>query len=904
MIPRRQPSAVASVSRRSTALLLPAALFALTIAAVLSVRSPAAPGSAPSLSLVASHWTMNVSDRFHRHVRHGLGRAAVGGRYVSHIRAALAVSPGTGRIGPLAPGASAEVTLKAAHALDEVTKVRFTVPRLAARGGGTYVSLLMRRTSSGAAYLARLRVGAGGILRVSLSKLIRGTEVMLRNEIALPWRARAGHDIIAEGFVNGGLHPTLGVRAWLVGHGATPWQSVAIDQTGATLPRAGGVGLHVYQSSTSPTGEVLVRALHGWRGIPARLPATSQSSSSSSSSTSAPASSASSGSGVPVSSDPATGIPTSASSSASVTSSSSSADPSSSGPAPSASSTSAAAPSTSTAPPSSTPPSGTPGPDTAATVIATAGAAPLGTATYSIPSDAVYVAPNGSDSQGSGSQSAPFASISRAISAAPTNGTVVLRGGSYNQDVFVSKAVTVEAYPGEVVWMDGSIPVNGWTPVGSTWVHSGWPYSFDNSASFDQGSNAGGYVNSAHPLAAYPDQVFADGVQYDQVAANPGPNQFSVDYTAHTITVGSNPAGKQIRASNLQQAFVVAAGHVTLRGFGVRRYATSLPLMGTVFFGGSVGYDLVQNLVIRDNATQGLSVGTTNVTVDHVESSANGMTGMHASHANGLVIEHSLITGNNTQHFNSGPSAAGIKVGRMDGVTIDSNYVHDNIGIDPIWTDENVTHFTITNNVAVATGAEYGIITELSDTGTIAGNTVSDAWYGYTAFDTGHVRIYNNTFYNNSVWDIGGSQDNRYLPGMSTATVNPTAACPWVVDYLDVANNDVSRSSAMYEFYALDKQTGRTADQMHITLHGNLFLARTGSSGPWAIGWGNGDPYTPTNFASPQAFSTAKGLPLLNASITTAHPAVPDMSNLLVPDPPDIANMLQVAAGTKHLGAY
>jgi parallel beta-helix repeat protein len=309
-------------------------------------------------------------------------------------------------------------------------------------------------------------------------------------------------------------------------------------------------------------------------------------------------------------------------------------------------------------------------------------------------------------------------------------------------------------------------------------------------------------------------------------------------------------------------------------------------------------------VIIRDNATQGLSVGVGHVTVDHVESSANGMTGMHASGANGLVIEHSLITGNDTQHFNSGPSAGGIKVGRMNGVTIDANYVHDNLGIDPIWTDEDVTNFVITNNVAVASGgAQYGIITELSDTGVIAGNTVSDAWYGYTAYDTGHVRVYNNTFFNNSVWDIGLSQDNRYQPGKGTAGVGPTPACPWIVNYVDVANNDVSGSTAMYEFYALDKQTGRTADVMHITLHGNLFRTRV-SSGPWAIGWGNGDPWTPTNYASPQAWASALGLPNTNAAITTANPAAPDMSDVLVPVPSDIATMIGIASGAEHLGAF
>ena len=198
-----------------------------------------------------------------------------------------------------------------------------------------------------------------------------------------------------------------------------------------------------------------------------------------------------------------------------------------------------------------------------------------------------------------------------------------------------------------------------------------------------------------------------------------------------------------------------------------------------------------------------------------------------------------------------------------------------------------------------------GIITELSDTGIVAGNTVSGARYGYTAFDTGDVQVYNNTFSGNTVWDVGLSQDNRYEPGMSTAGVNPTAACPWIVNNIDIANNDVTHSVATFAFYALDKQTNRPADSMHITLHGNLFRARSGS-GTWPVGWGGSDNSTVTTYATPRDWEVAKGLSVQNGYVTgTSSATTPTaMTNVLVPLPAQVASPLGVATGTKHLRAF
>ncbi|WP_375499622.1 right-handed parallel beta-helix repeat-containing protein [uncultured Jatrophihabitans sp.] len=404
-------------------------------------------------------------------------------------------------------------------------------------------------------------------------------------------------------------------------------------------------------------------------------------------------------------------------------------------------------------------------------------------------------------------------------------------------------------------------------------------------------------------MAAYPDQLFVDGAQFAQVASTttPGPGQFAVNDSTDQLILGSDPTGHSVRASDLSQAFVVS-GQVTVRGFGVRRYATSLPQIGTVYLGGSVGGDVLQNLVISDNATQGLSFSASRTLVDHVTASANGMVGIHSNNSSGSVIQNSLISGNNTQHFNSAPAAAGIKVTRDDGLVIRNNDVVDNLGVNGIWTDVSVSNFAIVGNTVARNNGTYGIITELSDTGIVAGNAVSDATRGYTAFDTGNVRVFNNVFSGNSVWDVGVWQDARRNTGSNATTI------PWISRNISVSNNVFASSTGMFQFYALDKATNTPASGMNLVVTGNVFGLFP--SGPRMVGWGGSNNVQVTSYASPAALNTGVQVSWRNMQVqlqapAMATPALTAAGTLIaVPLPADIASQLGVAAGTAQLGAF
>ena len=857
---------------------VPTIVTALAIATIGVVVGVSAAGANDGDPTVGYNSTRIVNDTFNRTVSSGFGTAEMGGTYTqindgfrpagTNPPGVTNVSPGSANFMSVAPAHSIDEVLNDTAALDVSGQLTFTIPRIGQNAFGDYSGIELRRQSNLNYYSARVKVGAGGAGSISVihQRSAGGSSPYIIPDISIG-HVTPGQKIVVQMAIIGSTTVTISARAWTYGSVAPAW-TTKVDTTGFPITLAGTTGVFAYTSGgTSPTDTHLIYyAVSSLSKIPASTPA------------------------------PTTTAPTTPPTTASSTPAPTTTTPSST------SSTPTQAPTTPSSPPTTTAPAA---PPVTAPSSGKAGSVPVGTASYSVPNGAVFVSTSGSDGSGDGSVGAPYATVRTALTHISNGGTVVVRGGTYNQNTFVPATlsnITIQSYPGEAVWFDGSIPVNGWTQSGSTWVHSGWTTQFDSSASFTTGSNAGGFVNASYPMAAHPDEVFLDGSQLVQVASNPGAGQFAVDYNAQTITVGSDPNGHAMRASNLSQAFVIAAGYLTLRGFGVQNYATPLPAMGTVYQGGSIGHGRFENLVIRNNATTGLNVTQPGNVITHVTADYNGMSGMqvgtntYGQNGAGETVANCEISYNDTEGFVGGPATGALKVGRMNGIAITNNVVQNNFQSAGIWTDQSVTNFQITGNTVTGNGASYGILTELSDTGVVANNVISGSKYGYTAFDTGNVRVYNNTITGSTVWQLGLSQDARYQQ-------SNTYGAPWLVQNV-VADNNYLGTGASFQFYAMDKETSRSASSMNITLTGNEFT--TNSVPTSMVGWGT-DHRTVNIYNSPDALNAALGTTWRNAQVSTSgiQPAASALDSAIAePLPADIAAMIGVPAGTAQVGAF
>lgn len=535
------------------------------------------------------------------------------------------------------------------------------------------------------------------------------------------------------------------------------------------------------------------------------------------------------------------------------------------------------------------------------------GSLPIGSAVYPVPSTALYVSLSGDDAA-PGTVTAPKRTLGGALEAASPGQTIVLRRGVYHENDFVPDTltgITIENYPGEAVWFDGSVPVTNWTPSGSRWVSTGWTAQFDHSASFSRGSGASAFVLPAYPMAAWPDMVFVDGVQLRQVASPSAAvaGTFAVDYGNHTLTIGSDPTGHQLRASDLSKALTVAATNVTVRGIGFRRYANSLPTGGAIYF--ARNGDKVENCVLEDMATQGVSMYKSNLEVNHVTVTRSGMLGITGYHADYSTVENSLVTYSNDEHFNKGPSSAGMKIVTSTGFTIRNSTFADGYDTHGIWTDISSNHFRIVGNDLYGNGNSPVMQIEESGWAIVANNNVYDGTNGIYVIDSNDIKVYNNTMARNSAGSVYIAQDARYGSAYWATDPNPIPSVPWRVQNIDVYNNEFLHNGGMsgVQVGVLDNTRSIRSSARTITIQTNLFHAPTATSDTMVTWSGAGGEVA--QYQTPSMLNAGTGKSWTNTQSTGSKITadIPAATAAATPLPSDIAAAVGVPAGTKVIGS-
>ena len=551
-----------------------------------------------------------------------------------------------------------------------------------------------------------------------------------------------------------------------------------------------------------------------------------------------------------------------------------------------------------------------------------AGSKAVGAATYPISGASIFVSPSGNDSW-SGSKASPVRTVKRAIALAPPGSTVVMRSGSYHETVEVSgKRLTLQNYPGEAVWFDGSSPVTGWQRSGAVWRRAGWTSKFDHSPTFtfgapDSTTPGWSFVNADHPMAAHPDQLWIDGTAMRQVKSlnQVAPGTFFFDEPANALYVGSNPVNHSVRASDLAKAISVRAAGSVLRGFGVRDYATSVPYMGTVTI--ERQSVTLENVVVQDNASSGIFVGATDVTLRSVTVQRNGLIGVLGTYADRLRVDSLLSRENNTEAFNTAPVAGGIKIGRTRSVSITASAFEANNGTGA-WFDESTYDVKFIGNDS-RNNTTHGLSLEISAKALVADNLIAgNLGNGIKVNDTSGVQLWNNTFVANGR-PLNIVQDGRLASRLSTPGHDPRQSLPdptmtWLVSGVTIRNNVLGSvtPSANCLLCVEDYSHARSAATMGVTSNGNVFERFSGRPNwiaVWSTGAGN-----PQVFTSLAAFSSASGQDrssrlydgrdiatpagLLASDVRSAE------SLIAQPLPVDVANAIGVTAGTRRLGSW
>ncbi|MDQ6642432.1 MAG: right-handed parallel beta-helix repeat-containing protein, partial [Actinomycetota bacterium] len=454
------------------------------------------------------------------------------------------------------------------------------------------------------------------------------------------------------------------------------------------------------------------------------------------------------------------------------------------------------------------------------------------------------------------------------MSRAPSGSTIVLRRGAYHESIAIeSKQLTIQNYPGEAAWMDGSSVVTGWAQSGNTWVKEGWTTRFDYSPTFFRGApdyTAPGwnFVNPAYPMAAHPDQMWVDGVVQQQVdsLAKVAPGTFYLDEATSRLYLGTDPTNRLVRASDLAKALSVRGAGSVIRGLGIVRYAPSVWQIGAVSFErpGIVAEDLT----VGGSATAGIGVTAANITLNRVTVDNNGLMGVLANEAYGLRMTRSRIVRNNDEHFNTSPAAGGMKITRSRGIVIQDSDFRDNLGTG-IWFDESDYDIAVIGDNFV-NNANHGTFLELSSTATVVDNVyLGNLNTGLQVNDTDRVQVWNNTFVGNGravnvVQDLRRASDTS-AAGHDRARPLPDPTVSWVVKDVSIVNNVVAQPNARANCVVCVEDYSHvfSAEQMQVRLRTNIYNRTTGWPTWFAI-WSRG-PGNPAVYASLSAFQAASG---------------------------------------------
>lgn len=787
-------------------------------ALLLTSFTAAAPASAATDS-----WTTGapiVTDTFQRGVTAGLGSAELGGAY-SASATGLAVTPGAATIAFDKAGTARQAVLSGVKAPDVQATTTITVPTIPSGGNGVSFGLQVR--SNGASYYqGNLRIAPNGSAYLGITRVdgSAAKQTRLAKEALVASGLQPGAVLRLDMRAHGDSTVRTAARAWLDGSTQPNWQRIA-DDSSALRIATGSIGLWSYVSSA--TAVPLTLQVGSLSAAP--LTATSAN----------------------PEPEPTTPVPTE--------------------PTEPAEPTTPTEPTTPAEPSVPTDPAAAPTTD-AQVSAAGRGSAAVGTTSYPIPAGAKYVKAGGGTS-GTGTLASPYTSLAYAVATAPSGSTLVLRAGTYRESVNVpgTKKVTIQAYPKEAVWLDGSDTVAGWKKGTVGWTVSGWSTNFSSGPTFtkdapDNAAESTKFVDPAYPMAAHPEQVWVNGAAQKEVASEKAvtAGTFYVDDAGKRLVLGTDPTGKTVTASKLQTALAVKSIGSTVRGIGVRNYGNSVYQMGAI----TAQNDGItfENLVVKDNATIGMYVWGTGVTFANITSTGNGMQGGGANAAYGFTLKNSVFSGNNVERFKRMPASGGFKISRSRDVTFTNNDFQNNTTVG-LWLDESVYNAKVIGNRSTGNGAS-GIILEISDTITVANNIIAgNARYGLWIGDTGNVQVWNNTITGNTMAALQLTQDTRRQTNLNQAGHDkkrtlPDMTVPWILKNVTVSNNVISGGGGGCLVCVEDQSKEFTAEQMKLTLNGNLYQRASVNSPSLTVRWGQGAA-TAKSFKTLADFTKATG---------------------------------------------
>ncbi|SDS13370.1 Protein of unknown function [Friedmanniella luteola] len=552
------------------------------------------------------------------------------------------------------------------------------------------------------------------------------------------------------------------------------------------------------------------------------------------------------------------------------------------------------------------------------------GADPVGSAQYPVPTNALFVSAAAGNDANAGTQDKPFKTLNKALTKNWSGQTIVLRAGTYHESVLVAPghAATIQPYPGEKVWFDGTRAVTGFTRSTTGYVAGGWTTELDSSPTYTKGEPDGTatgwqWIDPQYPMAAHPDMVWVGDVEQTQVGSRDAlvPGTFFVDGATDQLYLGADPGTEEVRASDLQVAFSLRAPGTVLRGFGVQRYADSVWQQGVI----SSYWErmTLDNMTVLDSATGGVGFFKPGSVIKNTTIDGSGQIALHANQADNLVLENLSVTDSNDERFNPAPSSGGIKITQTRGVKLRGSELLRTYG-SQFWTDQSTYDITVAGN-EILDGSRYGVVLEISSTATVADNIIAgNAFDGVLVANTDKVHIWNNTLVGNRK-AIAFAQDSRRIEqlkvsGHDPRRPQPDLSMPWVIGNSTIGNNVMAAGRNASAVISVDVyELISNASDLNIATNGNVY-SQTALGVPNSLATWARKGSQPYQFIMLDDFRDNTGQERSSASLVLPTPVdsayrplpavAAKLSAVAQPLPSEVADRIGRTTGDKALGAW
>lgn len=411
---------------------------------------------------------------------------------------------------------------------------------------------------------------------------------------------------------------------------------------------------------------------------------------------------------------------------------------------------------------------------------------PLAATNYTVPSTAIYVAEHG-DNSATGSLETPLKSISEAIRRVDVGGTIVIREGTYREKLpTVSKTLTMQSYPGEEVWIKGSMVVSDWSENQSGWVHEGWVKDFCETCADPR------LIDARYPAAHLPDQVFLDGVPQGQVTtiADVQPGKFYVDRAQNRLVLGSDPTGRYVEVSVFDEALVLVRGaeRSVVRGLGFGQFSPTAKDGYSGMVKADASAVTFEGNTFAHSAAVGLNVYAAGAHVHGNLFLANGLTGLGAWRADDLILRDNRFINNNSENFVTKgivAAAAGAKITTSKNISVIDNHFDHNFA-NGLWLDLSVSNATIRRNTTEHNSGN-GMFIEISAHVRVEMNFVCEnKSAGIAVSESSDVWVDNNVLTANSI-GFSVTDGSRTNPD----TEEHAQGITWITQGIRFTNNSV-----------------------------------------------------------------------------------------------------------------